>query len=384
MSLTLEIRNFRVLRRTMWTPAQVSVLAGANGAGKTTLLGVLNFLRHAFLWGVSTAVSHEDLVGAYGIRSWGSSTEEPVVLAVALGDIRWELQLVFRGPTLDERPGERVTRGAEVLLARAPLSDRVAFGGNSHLADNRLGLRAVIDAVQPPELGPLAEVLTSLRIHRGYDLNRFQYHGSHLGGELRLDPSGQDAFTVLRNWRDRRELRPQYEFVLSGLRRAFPDAVVDLDFQVAGMIVTGDWIISGSEQTCPTALVPSGWLTALLHLTAVAGAPPGGFLAIDEFENSLHPYAIRQLVSAIRGWAADRDLKVCLTTHSPVLLDEFKDHPEAVFVMEGENRPVPLTELYDEDWLARFSLGRLYAHGEFGGQLRRNGQRSAPSGPRPE
>ena len=41
-----------------------------------------------------------------------------------------------------------------------------------------------------------------------------------------------------------------------------------------------------------------------------------------------------------------------------------------MFVMEHglDNRPVPLTELFEPDWLARFSLGRLYEHGEFGGQ----------------
>jgi hypothetical protein len=51
-------------------------------------------------------------------------------------------------------------------------------------------------------------------------------------------------------------------------------------------------------------------------------------------------------------------------------LDEFKEEPGSVFVMEHgrEDRPVPLTELFDPEWLARFSLGRLYEHGEFGGQ----------------
>ena len=112
----------------------------------------------------------------------------------------------------------------------------------------------------------------------------------------------------------------------------------------------------------------------LLHLTAVAGAAPGSFIAIDDFGNDLHPYAIRQLVQAFRELADENNLVVCLASHSPVLLDEFKEQPSSVFVMEHglENRPVPLTDLFDEDWLSRFSLGRLYAHGEFGGQLARS------------
>ena len=56
-----------------------------------------------------------------------------------------------------------------------------------------------------------------------------------------------------------------------------------------------------------------------------------------------------------------------------MILDEFKQEPGSVFVMEHglENRPVPLTELFEPEWLARFSLGRLYEHGEFGGQQQR-------------
>ncbi len=98
-------------------------------------------------------------------------------------------------------------------------------------------------------------------------------------------------------------------------------------------------------------------------------------MAIDDFGNDLHPYAIRELTDAFREWAEERDLTVCLASHSPVLLDEFKEQPESVFVMERglDNRPVRLTDLYDQDWLARFSLGRLYEHGEFGGQKKENG-----------
>jgi hypothetical protein len=54
------------------------------------------------------------------------------------------------------------------------------------------------------------------------------------------------------------------------------------------------------------------------------------------------------------------------------LINEFKEQPENVFVMEtGEaTLPVPLTRIHDPEWLAHFALGDLYAYGEFGGQGR--------------
>ena len=105
---------------------------------------------------------------------------------------------------------------------------------------------------------------------------------------------------------------------------------------------------------------------------AVAGAKPGTLVLIDEFENSLHPYAIRQLVRAMREWAAKRDLTIVLAGHSAALLDEFREDPSRVFVMElpqPGQPPMPrrLTDYHDPEWLKHFSLGELYRHEEFGG-----------------
>jgi predicted ATPase len=373
-AITVETRNFRALRSTTWAPSGVCVLVGPNGAGKTTLLTLVEFLRNAYLRSAPSAIDH--IGGVYGLRSWGVPDEEPVSLAVMLGDLRWELQLTAQGPTLSERLGEKVTREGEVVLSRAALSRRLVFRGEERpIAENdeRLGIRIVTDADSAEELGPLVHALTSARVYRSYNLWGLQTNGSRQSGDVFLHPTGQNVFAVLRNWRDRRDLNPQYEFVVSGLRSAFPDVFADLDFHVAGLTVTVDLIDPKSNQPCPLALAPDGWITGLLHLTAVAGARNGSFIAIDDFGNDLHPYAIRELTRAFREWSDERDLTVCLASHSPILLDEFKDEPSLVFVMEHglEKRPVPLTELYETDWLARFSLGRLYGDGEFAGQRQR-------------
>ncbi len=374
LSITFEAQNFLALRRTNWTPSGVCVVIGPNGAGKTTLLKLVEFLRNAYLRSAPSAI---DLIGGvYGLRSWGAPDEEPVFVALTVGDLRWELQLTPQGPTLSDRLGERVTRGNEVIHSRAALSQRLVDRVDERLTadgEERLGIRVGADAKHPEALGPLVHALTSMRVYRNYNLWGLQTNGSRQSGDLYLHPTGQNVFAVLRNWRDRRDLKPQYEFVVTRLRTAFPEVFADLDFQVAGLTITVDIIDPKSNQPCPLALAPDGWLTGLLHLTAVAGAAKGSFIAIDDFGNDLHPYAIRELTEAFRDWAEERDLIVCLASHSPVLLDEFRGQPGSVFVMEPglENRPVPLTELYEPDWLARFSLGSLYGHGEFGGQRQR-------------
>jgi predicted ATPase len=89
-------------------------------------------------------------------------------------------------------------------------------------------------------------------------------------------------------------------------------------------------------------------------------------------ENALHPHAIRSLTSTIREIANKRNLTVVLSTHSPVLLDEFRDDPASVHVLGSDvnNEVTPLSELRDPDWLAHFSLGALYSEQEFGARKR--------------
>ena len=79
----------------------------------------------------------------------------------------------------------------------------------------------------------------------------------------------------------------------------------------------------------------------LVHLSQVASGGNDGIVAIDEPETSLHPYAIRRLVEHSRQWAKRHNLKVILTTHSPVLLDGVHAEPNRVFVLERGYHTLP-------------------------------------------
>jgi hypothetical protein len=73
-------------------------------------------------------------------------------------------------------------------------------------------------------------------------------------------------------------------------------------------------------------------------------------------------------MQAMRDWAEQEDLTVLLATHSPMLLDQFKQDPEHLFVMEPDREalPVRLDQVHNKEWLSRFSLGDLYKAGDFG------------------
>lgn len=70
-----------------------------------------------------------------------------------------------------------------------------------------------------------------------------------------------------------------------------------------------------------------------------------------------HPADIRDCVERLPD-------DTVVITFSAAALDCFKDTPENVYIMCGGVLK-SLTELFDRDWLAQFSLGDLYSHGEF-------------------
>jgi predicted ATPase len=382
MAITLEAHNYRCLRNVLWQPSAVSVLVGPNGSGKSTLLALFAFLCDVYVSGLRVAIQGQG--GLWGLRHLDAGPEEPVIVALSVGDLRWELEILLRGGPIGPTMNERLSQGAQALFSR---SDYGPFQyQDQHLGvmpGDRSGLGLVFDSSPPAraDLEPLVVAVKNLRLYQGWDLLALRRNSSDNGPDLYLSPTGDNAFSVLRNWHSRHALRPRYEFVVQGLREAFPELCDNLDFNFAGPKTTVEMNLPGGKGPIPAAFTPNGWLTALLHLCAVAGGEPGSLVAIDEMENALHPYAIRKLVACFREWSAEHDLTVCLATHSTVLLNEFKEEPENVFVMEpGQpTLPVPLTQIHDPEWLAHFSLGDLYAFGEFGDQ-RRHPVKPEPSG----
>ncbi len=155
--------------------------------------------------------------------------------------------------------------------------------------------------------------------------------------------------------------------------RHFPELVLDLEFETEGQTVVGRFYppnAPSASDSLPLSLAADGLLVGILHLTAVAGAPEGSILAFDEMENQLHPRAIRSILNSMRAMADERDLTIILTTHSPIVMNEFKGHEDQFYVLEPgrEELPVPLTEALDPDWLAHFSLGDLYDREDFAAQ----------------
>ncbi|HSN97321.1 MAG TPA: AAA family ATPase [Candidatus Nanopelagicales bacterium] len=371
----LITRNFLALAQADWEPPHgVCLVAGPNGSGKTSLLEAFAFFRNSFKNSVHDAVRF--LGGGRGLKHRGAPAGEPVYFSMEVEGTRWELEISLTGAGISEFPAERVTVGDSAFVRRLAGSNEWTVGGERRTDSiddpPRTCLRAAWEASRPASIETLVRIADNIRVYDAWWLKQLKERGSPDSGHSYLHPTGRNLFDVLKIWRSApRRYRYQYEWVREKARLAFYDIFDDLEFSDEAGFVTARFFPPSAgegDEGLPIHRAADGLLVGLLHLAAVAGARPGSLVAIDEMENQLHPHAIRVILTAMRELAEERDLTVILTTHSPVLMNEFRDQPEQFYVTEPGRTPTPvrLDELHDPRWLSQFSLGDLYDQLRFG------------------
>lgn len=296
----------------------------------------------------------------------------PIRVGVGIGFLDWKLVIEVRGGDVTEHPAESLHFAERLVFDRAEGTDSVAVDDGTI----KVGSQSVVSAYIRKHLADLEAQsafasLTQGRSYRAYDyeIKHIVRYGSTHSPDRALLSSGENVFPLLRNWRDSQKDEERYEFVFSTMREIFP-TLGRIGFEQAGQTVTMTvndrrW---PSDKYVSIASESTGFVTVLLHLCALASANRLDLLTFDEIENSLHPRAIRILVEAMRRRAASHDLRIVLATQSETVLDQFRDEPDHVFVLEPnqDRSPKRLTDLFSRDYLSQFSLGDLFAHLEFG------------------
>jgi len=410
--IAYRARALGPLRGIDWAiPSGVSVVVGPNRVGKSTLLRLPELLGDALTENLHEAFKSV-FEGVPHLRNLSLPPSTPMTLGLAIGRWDWEVELTVRGGQIADFPSERLCEDGRPVLWRKFGSKDIEGEGfrvprpagllpslavdvvkRMDASINHGGIAGVPRAGDPDVMQELRKYLPTdvpdrvveayrvmlTMLAQAVDVLSFRtYHyavdhllrfGSVHSSALELESTGDNVFALLRNWRDRPELEERYEFVLATMREIFPH-LGRVGFEQAGQIITMNvsdrrW---PGDASIPIAQESTGFITALLQLCALASCERGGLVTLDEIETSLHPRAIRILVEAGRSWAAKHDLRVVLATQSETVLDQFRDEPSHVFVLEPQQETAPkaLTELFSPEYLSQFSLGDLFAHLEFG------------------
>jgi hypothetical protein len=178
--------------------------------------------------------------------------------------------------------------------------------------------------------------------------------------------------------------------VLAGWRESAPEALARLDEEFRRIVpeFSGLEFRSPSDrvQVCARLngdLVPADSLSqGTLYLLAVLvlafhPAPPS-VVCLEEADRGVHPRMLREIRDALYRLSYPGDfgeqrppVQVVTTTHSPYLLDLFKDHPEEVILANKHGRAATFERLCDRadlrELLGEASLGDLWYSGILGG-----------------
>ena len=146
----------------------------------------------------------------------------------------------------------------------------------------------------------------------------------------KLEPNGDGLPAVIGLWKgsDPEKAQELDDFV----RRAIPEIKRTLVKPAPGEGLQALWIEQTDGQQFPAQEVADGVLFAI-GLTAHAIATgEGALLLIEEPEQMIHPRRLSLVVDLFRRLASERACQLIFATHSPVMLDEFRDEPESILL----------------------------------------------------
>jgi predicted ATPase len=193
---------------------------------------------------------------------------------------------------------------------------------------------------------------------------------------VELGPNGQNLVVVIDHLRDRDPER--FEKLNVDLSRWLPEfdrILFDTPAQGTREILLR---VAGSTHRIRASELSHGTLfaLALLCLANLSELPP--FVAIEEPDRGIHPRMLRRIQDALYRLTSPQEygdsrapVQVVATTHSPFLLDLYRDHPEQIVIAERKPDGGHFSRLSDRKDIDRLlgdaSLGDLWYSGIFGG-----------------
>ncbi|MCH7686360.1 MAG: AAA family ATPase [Planctomycetes bacterium] len=326
----IEFKNFKALRDTILPLGRFTLIVGPNGSGKSTALQALHAAsqpNNCNLKSIATLGSQDDVVVTI---KWGSSHENQQLEA------RWRNSASRRGITTSclDKNGTQIAREQEIILA-------------TQLNKTRIYSLEPVKIAEPVKLAP----------------------------KIELAPMGFGLAGVLDRLRD--HVPERFEALNEELHRWLPefDRIL-FDVPVTGQKAFLLRTVSG-HKIAATEL-SHGTLLALAILTIAYLPDPPPLVAFEDPDRGIHPRLLRDVQDALyrlaypENYGETREpVQVIATTHSPYLLDLYKDHPEEIVIAHKQGADATFERLSDRadinEILQDASLGEVWFSGILGG-----------------
>ena len=308
----IHIKNFKSLKNVSLDLQQVNVLIGPNNSGKT------NFLK-SFI-SLKEVASGENI--GHKAHSFRHSEE-------------FALEWTLRGFGGNYYQTSIQNQNGVPIIPYNNFLDQVHFSINDN-KNRRL----------------LLETIRGVRLYSPNPLKFTNPEALEPNiGNINEDTSNLVSFLeVLRD-----EYRENFAEIESDLRQCIPE-FYDIRFKAVeapsgdkrtfkkwGLYNPVDKLIYWAEE------LSEGVLYFVALLCVIHQPNPPQLLLLEEPERGIHPRRIREVIQFIKQLAYQKNIQVILTTHSPMVLDEFAQTPESVFVFDKDEEGATLIRNLQKD-----------------------------------
>lgn len=321
MIASVAFKNFKALRSTSLVLAPFNLVIGANGSGKTSLIQALLRLR-----------------------------------------------ILSKLPLAE---GDRKLGGPEIEFCFSPPHEAVQAKMGC-ISDLVCDLLEIVPS-NAPEWPALRKELSSIR---SYLLDHYAMAEPSLRVNGReLLGNGGNLAAVLAHLQ--RAAPEEFSAMSAEVMRLMPE-FSEIDF-VAGAGETVELVLRLADGSPVTAdNLSQGTLYLLGILALVYDPAPPRVVCIEEIDRGVHPRMLREVRDSLYRLSYPQSFglarpptQVIATTHSPYLLDLFRDHPEEIVISQKQGNEARFERLSDRpdlpELLREGSLGDMWFSGILGG-----------------
>ncbi len=324
MIVSVDFRRFKALRNTRLALAPFNLIVGPNGSGKSSLIQAVMQLRG-----------------------------------------------LARLPLADSPPPADAPEGPEIVFSfGAPAGAQLSMHCREHARCDALRFVAGDPADWPGLQSRLREIKAYLLDHYAIAAPVPRADGATLAS------NGANLAAVVDSWmRFSPATFASFRQEALGLFAEYDDLRVDA---VAEGGLTIALRLGGEQEWVEAGSLSQGTLYALVLCCLAHEPAPAPIICIEELDRGLHPRLLRQVRDLVYRLSYPRDfglgrtpVQIIATTHSPYLLDLFREHPEEVVIAEKRGREASFFRLVDRSDLALLleegSLGDIWFAGLLGG-----------------